>query len=98
MTVAQRIPRHVRLPKVTPSAGVATGAAVVAALGAYAYSREVTEGMVTTGLRDVGVQGGATWGLYIAFVVYFVGVSFAGITVAALTSNHCDRWPGWQRC
>ena len=29
-------------------------------------------------------MGGATWGLYITFVVYFVGVSFAGITIAAL--------------
>ena len=29
-------------------------------------------------------MGGATWGLYITLVVYFVGVSFAGITVAAL--------------
>jgi Ni/Fe-hydrogenase subunit HybB-like protein len=29
-------------------------------------------------------MGGAPWGLYIAFVVYFVGISFAGVTVAAL--------------
>ena len=35
-------------------------------------------------MRNIGTMGGATWGLYIAFDVYFVGVSFAGIMVAAL--------------
>jgi molybdopterin-containing oxidoreductase family membrane subunit len=35
-------------------------------------------------MRDLGTMGGAPWGLYVAFVVYFVGVSFAGITVAVL--------------
>lgn len=53
-------------------------------LGAYAYSRQVMEGDIVTGMRDLGSMGGAPWGLYVAFVVYFVGVSFAGITVAAL--------------
>ncbi|MBI4340571.1 MAG: polysulfide reductase NrfD [Chloroflexi bacterium] len=52
--------------------------------GAYAYSRQVTEGEVVTGMRDLGAMGGAPWGLYVVFVVYFVGVSFAGIIVAAL--------------
>ncbi|MBI4201519.1 MAG: polysulfide reductase NrfD [Chloroflexi bacterium] len=54
------------------------------ALGVYAYSRQFIEGEVVTGMRDIGTMGGAAWGLYIAFVVHFVGVSFAGITVAAL--------------
>jgi molybdopterin-containing oxidoreductase family membrane subunit len=40
--------------------------------------------MVVTGMRNVGTMGGATWALYITMVVYFIGVSFAGITVAAL--------------
>jgi molybdopterin-containing oxidoreductase family membrane subunit len=53
-------------------------------LGAYAYVRQLVEGLVVTGLRDIGTMGGATWGLYITFDIYFVGVSFAGITVAAL--------------
>jgi molybdopterin-containing oxidoreductase family membrane subunit len=56
----------------------------ISALGWYAYIREFTEGMAITGMRDVGTMGGATWGLYITFVVYFVGVSFAGITIAAV--------------
>ncbi len=45
---------------------------------------ELSQGMVATGMRDLGTMGGATWGLYISMVVYFVGISFAGITVAAL--------------
>jgi len=58
--------------------------AAICGLGWYAYIREYTEGMTITGMRNVGTMGGATWGLYITFVVYFVGVSFAGITIAAV--------------
>lgn len=56
----------------------------IVALGVYAYSLQLAKGEIVTGMRDVGTMGGAAWGLYIAFVVYFVGVSFAGITVATL--------------
>lgn len=52
--------------------------------GIYAYSRQLIEGLIVTGLRDIGTMRGSAWGLYIAFDIYFVGVSFAGITVAAL--------------
>lgn len=52
--------------------------------GLFAYSRQLVEGEIVTGMRDIGTMGGAAWGLYIVFVVYFVGVSFAGITLAAL--------------
>ncbi len=58
--------------------------AAISGLGWYAYIREFTEGMTVTGMRDVGTMGGATWGLYITFVVYFIGVSFAGIAIAAV--------------
>jgi Ni/Fe-hydrogenase subunit HybB-like protein len=61
-----------------------TVAAGVLGFGVYAYYLQFTEGDVVTGLRDIGTMGGATWGLYVAFVVYFVGVSFAGIILAAL--------------
>lgn len=54
------------------------------ALGIYAYSRQLVEGLLVTGLRDIGTMAGAPWGLYIAFDIYFVGVSFAGITIAAM--------------
>jgi Ni/Fe-hydrogenase subunit HybB-like protein len=63
------------------AAAVAAG---VLGFGVYAYYVQFTEGDVVTGLRDIGTMGGATWGLYVAFVVYFVGVSFAGIILAAL--------------
>ena len=48
-------------------------------VGIFAYLEELAEGMAATGLRNLGPQGGATWGLYITFVIYFVGLSFAGI-------------------
>jgi molybdopterin-containing oxidoreductase family membrane subunit len=54
------------------------------AIGLVAYSQQLCRGFVVTGLRTIG-QGGATWGLYIAFDIFFIGVSFAGITVALLT-------------
>jgi molybdopterin-containing oxidoreductase family membrane subunit len=52
--------------------------------GLIGFVVEQQTGMVTTGMRNLGTMQGATWGVYISLVVYFVGVSFAGITVAAL--------------
>ena len=51
--------------------------------GASSFVRQTEQGFIATGLRSPG-QGGAAWGLYVAFDVVFVGISFAGITVAAL--------------
>ena len=31
--------------------------------GIYAYSRQLIEGLIVTGLRDIGTMGGAAWGL-----------------------------------
>lgn len=56
----------------------------IISLGIYAYSQQLAQGLVVTGMRDIGTMAGSPWGLYIAFDVYFVGISFAGITVAAL--------------
>jgi molybdopterin-containing oxidoreductase family membrane subunit len=82
-TTARRLPgEHARGTKGWYIA--VAGLVLVLALGLYAYLRELTEGMAATGLRDLGPQGGATWGLYISFVIYFVGLSFAGISTAAL--------------
>ncbi len=53
-------------------------------VGIVAFIRELSTGMIATGMRNVGTMGGASWGLYITMVVYFIGVSFAGITIAAL--------------
>jgi molybdopterin-containing oxidoreductase family membrane subunit len=52
--------------------------------GIYAYSQQLIHGEVVTGMRDIGTSGGAPWGMYIAFVIYFEGVSFAGIGLAAV--------------
>jgi molybdopterin-containing oxidoreductase family membrane subunit len=70
----------------SPSAWLLVVIVLVALVGVgiYAYAHEVSEGMAVTGLRNIGPMGGATWGLYITFVVYFVGLSFAGISTAAL--------------
>jgi molybdopterin-containing oxidoreductase family membrane subunit len=56
----------------------------VLALGVFAFARQLIEGEVVTGLRNIGSMGGATWGLYVAFIIYFGGVSFAGIALVAL--------------
>lgn len=58
-------------------------AAGAVAFGVVAFREQYVHGFIVTGLRNPG-QGGAGWGLYIAFDVFFVGVSFAGITVAVL--------------
>ncbi len=52
--------------------------------GIYAYSHQFIEGLVVTGMRDIGTMGGSAWGMYIVFDVYLVGISFAGITIAAM--------------
>src|SRR5262249_34850893 len=52
-------------------------------LGAAAFLQQSAYGFIVTGLRTPG-YGSAAWGLYIAFDVFFVGVRFAGITVAAI--------------
>ena len=52
-------------------------------LGIYAYSVQYAEGEVVTGMRDIGTQGGAPWGIYITFMVFSMGVGVAGISVAA---------------
>jgi molybdopterin-containing oxidoreductase family membrane subunit len=53
------------------------------AWGASSFVRQTELGFISTALRSPG-QGGAAWGLYVAFDVVFVGISFAGITVAAI--------------
>lgn len=59
-------------------------AAVMLFAGIYAYTRQLIDGEAVTGLADIGTGGGVTWGLYVIFLVYFIGVSFAGISIAAI--------------
>jgi molybdopterin-containing oxidoreductase family membrane subunit len=57
-------------------------AALVLALGLYAFYLQLTVGHIVTGLGTISV-GGATYGLYIAFAIYFIGISYAGISTSA---------------
>ncbi len=63
---------------------IAVALLIVIGWGIYAYSQQWINGLSVTGMRDIGTAGGAAWGMYIVFDVYFVGISFAGITIAAL--------------
>ena len=53
------------------------------AFGVYAYLYEHHHGSIVTDMRNPG-YGGASWGLYIVFDIFFVGVSFAGFAVTVL--------------
>lgn len=53
------------------------------AFGLYCYLYEHHHGTIVTDMRNPG-YGGASWGLYIIFDIYFVGVSFAGFAVTVL--------------
>ncbi len=58
-------------------------AAVGLGFGLVAFSQQLLYGEQVTGMRTIGA-GGVVWGLYVTFYVFFIGVSFAGITIAAL--------------
>ncbi len=58
--------------------------ALALCFGVWCFSQQLTYGDIVTGHRNPG-YGGAAWGMYIVGYVFFVGVSFAGITVSALS-------------
>ncbi|MDK1019385.1 MAG: polysulfide reductase NrfD [Actinomycetota bacterium] len=58
-------------------------AMVVLIIGVLAYLYEANMGLIVTGMANIGTQGGATWGLYVVMVEYFIGVSLAGIVLVA---------------
>ncbi|MBI4340332.1 MAG: polysulfide reductase NrfD [Chloroflexi bacterium] len=51
----------------------------IIAWGVYAYSLQLRDGLILTGMRDR-----ISWGLYIAMYVFFVGASMAGTFVSAI--------------
>lgn len=59
---------------------------LVLVVGVVAYLYESRSGMIVTGMRNGGTMGGATWGLYVVMVEYFIGVSLAGVVLAAFTT------------
>jgi len=53
-------------------------------VGVVAYSQQLINGKDVTGLRDVGTMGGAPWGLYVVFVIYFMGVGLGVMALAII--------------
>ena len=53
-------------------------------IGVISFAQQEKYGDIVTGLRTPG-YGGVSWGLYVVFIIYFIGISFAGITISALT-------------
>jgi len=47
--------------------------------GAYAYSLQIREGLIVTGLRDR-----IMWGFYISNFVFFIGISYGGVLSSAV--------------
>ncbi len=52
--------------------------------GLRCYAQQLMEGDLATGMRAIG-SGGVGWGIYITFDLVFIGISLAGMVVAALT-------------
>lgn len=55
--------------------------------GGYAYSTQLRDGLVVTGMRDR-----ISWGLYIATFVFFIGISHAGTLISAILRVSQARW------
>src|SRR3989337_2187829 len=60
---------------------------MVIAWGAYAYSRQLQDGLIVTGMRDR-----ISWGLYITTFVFFIGISHAGTLISAILRVSQARW------
>jgi molybdopterin-containing oxidoreductase family membrane subunit len=55
--------------------------------GVYAYSTQLRDGLVVTGMRDR-----ISWGLYIATFVFFIGISHAGTLISAILRVSHAGW------
>jgi len=60
---------------------------MVIAWGAYAYSHQLQDGLIVTGMRDR-----VSWGLYITTFVFFIGISHAGTLISAILRVSQARW------
>lgn len=79
-----------RLPRLGSAgiAGLVVLPLALIALAGYAYLQQRLHGDVVTNMRSVG-QGGAAWGLYIIFDIFFVGL--AATAIAVTTASHLFR-------
>lgn len=55
--------------------------------GLFAYSTQVRNGLVVTGMRDR-----ITWGFYIILFVFFIGISHAGTLISAILRVVKAQW------
>lgn len=55
--------------------------------GAYAYSVQLRDGLIVTGMRDR-----ILWGLYITDFVFFIGISHAGTLISAILRVSHAGW------
>lgn len=53
----------------------------------FAYSAQVRDGLIVTGMRDR-----ISWGVYIASFVFFIGISHAGTLLSAILRAVKARW------
>ena len=60
---------------------------IVIGWGVYAYSRQLQDGLVVTGMRDR-----ISWGLYITTFVFFIGIGHAGTLISAILRVSQARW------
>lgn len=56
-------------------------------VGLYAYYRQITKGLVVTGLRDY-----VSWGIYISNFVFFVAISLVGSLITAVLRLSDVHW------
>src|SRR5581483_5866023 len=59
----------------------------IIAWGLYAYSTQIANGLLVTGMRDR-----ISWGVYIASFVFFIGISHAGTLLSAILRATKARW------
>ena len=55
------------------------GLLVVVGIGVYAWTTQLSDGLIVTGMRDR-----IAWGLYISAFVFFIGISHAGTLISAI--------------
>ena len=59
----------------------------IIAWGIYAYSTQLRNGLIVTGMNDVTL-----WGIYIINFVFFIGISHAGALVVAILRLSGAHW------
>jgi len=86
----ERLERLALAPLVSTSRRYMVWVAILVAIvgwGVYAWSTQLRDGLVVTGMRDR-----ISWGVYIASFVFFIGISHAGTLLSAILRAVKARW------